>query len=93
MSDDTYNGWTNWDTWSAALWLGNDEPAYRAACRAAERMDGRGQNWSHTHPMRVVYEEWVPYMPTEDGEQQGDGADLGMVDWNAVAASFGMVEA
>lgn len=26
----TYNGWTNWETWAAALWIDNEEPNYRA---------------------------------------------------------------
>lgn len=30
-TDDTYQGWTNWDTWDANLWLTNDEDAYRLA--------------------------------------------------------------
>ena len=25
----TYNGWTNYETWNIALWLGNEEPSYR----------------------------------------------------------------
>ena len=23
------NGWTNWETWNVALWMGNDEGLYR----------------------------------------------------------------
>lgn len=26
----TYNGWPNRATWNVALWVGNDEPTYRA---------------------------------------------------------------
>lgn len=26
-----HNGWTNWDTWNAALWINNEEGIYRAA--------------------------------------------------------------
>lgn len=26
---DTYNGWTNYETWDVALWLGNDEATYK----------------------------------------------------------------
>lgn len=29
MSDKTYNGWTNYETWVVKLWLDNEEPTYR----------------------------------------------------------------
>lgn len=31
-----YNGWKNRQTWNVAMWLGNDENLYRAACRFIE---------------------------------------------------------
>ena len=31
MTDSTYNGWTNYQTWNVALWLGNDEGLYEMA--------------------------------------------------------------
>lgn len=29
-----YNGWTNYETWNVALWVGNDEGFYRLARRS-----------------------------------------------------------
>ena len=28
MSDDKYNGWTNYETWNVKLWMDNDEGSY-----------------------------------------------------------------
>ena len=28
MQTQTYNGWTNYETWNVALWLGNEEGSY-----------------------------------------------------------------
>lgn len=28
MTDNTYNGWTNWDTWNVALWMDNEQEWY-----------------------------------------------------------------
>ena len=29
--DTEYNGWTNYETWNAALWIGNDQGLYDIA--------------------------------------------------------------
>ena len=28
IEDTDYNGWSNWETWNVALWIGNDEGLY-----------------------------------------------------------------
>ncbi len=29
MSNQEYNGWTNWETWNVALWIDNEEFTYK----------------------------------------------------------------
>ena len=36
MSNQEYNGWTNWETWNFKLWIDNDESSYRAVLELAE---------------------------------------------------------
>ena len=33
----TYNGWTNYETWNVALWIGNDEGLYRCQQEIVEQ--------------------------------------------------------
>ena len=37
IEDTTYNGWTNYETWNVALWIGNDEGLYNEARRLRRR--------------------------------------------------------
>ena len=37
MTDQTYNGWTNYETWNVALWIGNnDEFLYNEARKCSD---------------------------------------------------------
>ena len=33
---DTYNGWANYETWNASLWIGNDRFLYKTALACVE---------------------------------------------------------
>ncbi len=46
--DDTYNGWTNWETWNASLWL-NNEPYWQYRLQDCRSVDD----------VKEVYEEAV----------------------------------
>ena len=42
-----YNGWTNWATWNANLWLTNDEITYKQALSSTDYHDLK-EYWEHT---------------------------------------------
>tara|TARA_R110000737_G_scaffold44737_3_gene64995 strand:+ start:593 stop:886 length:294 start_codon:yes stop_codon:yes gene_type:complete len=39
MSNQEYNGWTNWETWNFKLWLDNSEDSYKAIIYLAEEVE------------------------------------------------------
>ena len=40
MTATTYNGWTNYETWNVALWIGNDEFLYNTAKACVKYSEG-----------------------------------------------------
>ena len=59
--DTTYNGWANYETWNAALWIGNDYGFYKDAMMIARR---------HS---RYPYQEWCAYMESVGMQSTPDG--------------------
>jgi len=39
-TDTTYNGWANYETWNASLWIGNDEFLYNTAKACVQFAEG-----------------------------------------------------
>lgn len=39
MSNQSYNGWTNWATWNVNLWLNNDYGLYTAMVELTQEAD------------------------------------------------------
>lgn len=53
-----YNGWVNWETWNANLWLTNDEGTYRMARELAARVNYEGR---HAEDAFVAFVEEVAF--------------------------------
>ena len=45
MTATTFQGWANWETWNAALWIGNDEFLYNTAKACVTFRDGLETPW------------------------------------------------
>ena len=60
-----YNGWTNYETWNASLWIGNDESMYRLAVSYVEQARRFGQ--------KVRYDSLIPALEVNFGQMTPDG--------------------
>jgi len=45
-ANETYNGWANYETWNAALWIGNDEFLYNTARACVTYAEDGESVWS-----------------------------------------------
>ncbi len=63
--DTTYNGWTNYETWNVALYIGNDEGLYSIACDYVRDI--------RRHNMAVSYEDFAQSLQECGGYITPDG--------------------
>ena len=65
VKNETYNGWTNYETWNVALWLSNDKSLYQHARRFRNRgysdfvksMNEMGQDSMENGKTYLIYYE------------------------------------
>lgn len=98
---DTYEGWSNRETWAANLWLANDEGLYRQTTEAAETcLSEEGDDVAVAiarlaDEIRVWFEEWT-YGEGEDDYAPAPGmhrmlSDIGSlyrIDWREIASGW-----
>jgi len=59
MTDTTYNGWKNRQTWNVALWISNDERFYHAAVEYVKKWGKkrRALYWGFVNSMGLQEEK------------------------------------
>lgn len=65
MNENTYNGWANYCTWAAALWLDNEEATYKyfrelAAEIKEEEADEQARKYQLENAIKEFIEENAP---------------------------------
>lgn len=92
MSDKKYNGWTNYETWNVALWLGNDDYTDRhwrgEATDALDDKDGDKDD-----AKRALSEQMKDAITEDAPELKGTYSDLltaalGVVNWYEIAEHY-----
>lgn len=88
MSNETHNGWTNWDTWAVALWADNDESLYNRLWAMLEQIGkyqakGQYDEAKARAGLLRVAKETARY-----ARKQGEPIDNKTVNWNEVIDSW-----
>jgi len=82
MEDTSYNGWTNYETWNASLWMGNDEFLYNTAIACVRYCESND----------TPYDAFVRCMLNCGAETTGDGVKWDDVNINSVEMNEMMEE-
>lgn len=78
MSQQTYNGWANYETWNVSLWLQNDEAMYRLTLQHINNSKRLGKP--------VSYDSLIPALELKFGQITPDGVRWmdGLIDTNEI---------
>ncbi len=97
MTDETYNGWTNFESWACGLHLSNDQGLYNLCTEIVEEADAEWPDspWMAAERIKDFVEEFLEpvfHAPEEAHElarsMASDVGSLHRVDWAEVAQSF-----
>ena len=86
MTDNTYNGWTNYATWNIPLWIDNDYGLYMEKVRRLETMD---RPVEVADVKQLVIWAFGPTMETPDlVGNDWEGGRVSDVDWEEIAENW-----
>jgi len=89
VTQNKYNGWTNYETWLVALWIDNDEGSYNTARDMAREMrNNEHRNYDLSHALKDWVEELNPLADNADLFSDLLNAALSEVDWYEIAEHY-----
>lgn len=84
MGTKPYNGWKNQQTWNVALWIGNDESLYLAACDYVKQCRAAGRTARYR---QFIIDAGLVGTRTPDGVSWS-GTRLAVSELNAMLEEF-----
>jgi len=95
MNDKTYNGWSNYETWTVSAWLGNDEGAEAWIDKRIEDVIGTclENDGDQETAASALGDDLAGRYGGDAPELRGMYSDLltaalGAVDWDEIAAGY-----
>lgn len=96
VKDQTYNGWTNYETWNVALWLDNEEGSYHyVRDLLADAIETHGPDSDDSDAAMFAFADSIEEMVTDSAPDLGAtmfadllGAALSEVSWTEIARSI-----
>ena len=93
MNNRKYNGWNNYETWLAALWIDNEYSSYQYRCELVEQVkEEHGEKDDREYCLASTLKDWI-----EEQNPLADSASLftdllnsalSEVDWQEIAENF-----
>lgn len=99
MRDETYNGWTNYETWLVNLWMDNEKGSqdfFREQAREIyDETDSYNTGLNKQEYARCRYADWLKHYHSEENRPDlpgmyGDllGGALSAVNWDEIARHY-----
>lgn len=101
MTDATYNGWSNYETWAVHLWLSSEEPSYRFWGERAEswhQEPSTSDYWTQEESAKInlaeelkdAHEEGAEFFAADTASVYADllTSALQDVDWYEIAEAL-----
>ncbi len=92
MTDKTYNGWTNYETWNCALWIDNDQGSHEYLTEQARDILGRN-DWGKDEARADLADAIESFVDEQRPDVSGMFADLlsaaiGAIEWRELADHY-----
>lgn len=89
MTDTTYNGWTNYETWCANLWIDNEDGYWREHTQDILREEDNDRDDATDELARAMESYYDEFAPDVEG-MYADllGASMSRINWYEIAKHY-----